>query len=102
MACDVWIVGAEGSSDFWTTIKFVLDISFADSSVLVVSADASSEAALAAASLDFAFLFLACFFFTLNRSQIFLSLLRMLAKHALNRLYAEQELPVELLLPRLL
>ena len=51
MACEVWIVGTEGSLDFWTTIKLVLDISFAGSSVLVVSADASSEGALAAASL---------------------------------------------------
>ena len=58
MACEVWIVGTEGSLDFWTTIKLVLDISFAGSSVLVVSADAFSEGALAAASLDFAFLFL--------------------------------------------
>ena len=39
MACEVWIVGTEGSLDFWTTIKLVLDISFAGSSVLVVSAD---------------------------------------------------------------
>ena len=71
MACEVWIVGTEGSSDFWTTIKFVLDISFAGSSVLWISAGASSEAALSAASLDFAFLFLACFFFTLNSQSNF-------------------------------
>ena len=102
MACEVWIVGTEGSLDFWTTIKLVLDISFAGSSVLVVSADASSEGALAAASLDFAFLFLACFFFTLNRSQIFLSPLRKPAKRARSRLYAERELPEGLLLLRLL
>lgn len=101
MACDVWIVGAEGSSDFWTTIKLVLDISFAGSSVLVVSAGASSEAALAAASLDFVLLFLACFFFTLN-SQLNFSFARTLAKHALSRLYAERELPEGLLLLRLL
>ena len=71
MACEVWIVGTEGSLDFWTTIKLVLDISFAGSSVLVVSADAFSEGALAAASLDFSFLFLACFFFTLNSQSNF-------------------------------
>ena len=71
MACEVWIVGTEGSLDFWTTIKLVLDISFAGSSVLVVSAVASSEAPLAATSLDFAFLFLACFFFTLNSQSNF-------------------------------
>lgn len=89
-------------SDFWTTIKFVLDISFAASSDLLVSAGASSEAAVAGASSDFAFLFLACFFFTLNSQSNFLSLLRMLAKHAPNRLYAERELQEGLLLLRLL
>ena len=50
MACEVWIVRTEGSLDFWTTIKLVLDISFAGSSVLVVNSRTRANGVLSGAN----------------------------------------------------